>query len=275
MKILLLAGHGKDGNNYDPGASGCGYTEAVETIKYAHKVADHLRAYAQVDVYDGNMYHYLFETGGIYDFTKYDYVLECHMNAFSDASANGTEIFVTTQEKMITVEQAIMKRLGKYFKLRDNDAIFDGVKRFNWGVINAIKNEDKVSCALLELCFITNASDMNVYLSNLDAICKDIALGIAEGFGLIENQPKPQPAPVPPSAPIAFKVPSTLPKGAKFWISDKATVYGGQSYGVPIPTFILNATTLYTSGGEMNQHGFKWVLANEIMSWVKVQDCLI
>lgn len=72
-----------------------------------------------------------------------------------------------------------------------------------------------------------------------------------------------------------FKIPTSLIAGTRFYISERASVYGGEAYGMKIPDFILNATTLYTSGGEMNQHGFKWVLAKEIMSWVKVQDCLV
>ena len=43
MKILLIAGHG--GTPYDPGAVGCGYTEAVETRRMANVVAPLLRAY--------------------------------------------------------------------------------------------------------------------------------------------------------------------------------------------------------------------------------------
>lgn len=205
MKIMILCGHGKDGNSYDPGAIGCGYREAEETIKYGNLIAKYLRQYAAVDVYEGNMYHYLFESGHTYDFTSYDYVLECHMNAAANASGHGTEIFVTTHEKEITVEQAIMKRLSQYFTLRDNDAVFDGVKRYNWGVINAIKTQDKVSSALLELCFITNQADMNTYKAKLDTICKDIAEGIAEGFQLSASGSTVK---VPSNAPVAKPVTS-------------------------------------------------------------------
>ena len=205
MKIMILCGHGKDGNSYDPGAVHGRFKEAEETIKYGNLIAKYLRQYAAVDVYEGNMYHYLFEAGHTYDFTKYDYVLECHMNAAANASGHGTEIFVTTHEKEITVEQAIMKRLSQYFTLRDNDAVFDGVKRYNWGVINAIKTQDKVSSALLELCFITNQADMTIYANSLEAICKDIAEGIAEGFQLSASGSTVK---VPSNAPVAKPVTS-------------------------------------------------------------------
>lgn len=197
---MILCGHGKDGSSYDPGAVHGRYKEAEETIKYGNLIAKHLRQFADVDVYEGNMYHYLFESGHTYDFTKYDYVLECHMNAAANPTGHGTEIFVTTYEKEITVEQAIMKRLSQYFTLRDNDAVFDGVKRYNWGVINAIKTQDKVSSALLELCFITNQADMTTYANSLEAICKDVAEGIAEGFQLSASGSTVK---VPTEAPVA------------------------------------------------------------------------
>lgn len=72
-----------------------------------------------------------------------------------------------------------------------------------------------------------------------------------------------------------FRVPSSLPFGSRFWISENASVYGGNAYGTPVPEFIKKATTLYRSGGTMQQNGFDWVLASEINSWVKVSDCLI
>lgn len=210
MKMLILCGHGYDGSNYDPGAMGCGFTEATETIRYGNKVAENLRKYMEVDVFEGNMFHRLFYGAGSYDFTGYDYVIEFHLNAAANSSAHGTEIYVTTMENAITVEQNLMKRLSKYFTLRDNDAVFDGVKRFNYGVINAIKSQDKVSAALLELCFITCKSDMDTYNQKFDAICNDIAEGIAEGFELKSSgnvvevpvdapvaPPKPKPTPAP------------------------------------------------------------------------------
>ncbi|MCI9524041.1 MAG: hypothetical protein HFF01_03215 [Erysipelotrichaceae bacterium] len=188
MKIMILCGHGNDINHYDPGAIGCGFVEAKETIIYGNKIAEFLRKYATVDVFEDNMYHLLFGRSGSFDFTPYDYVLECHLNSAENVSAHGTEIYVTTSEKEITVECAIMRRLSKYFTLRDNDAVFDGVKRYNWGVIHAIKTQDQVSSALLELCFISNQSDMNIYQNKLNAICKDIAEGIAEGFQLRQSE---------------------------------------------------------------------------------------
>lgn len=60
-----------------------------------------------------------------------------------------------------------------------------------------------------------------------------------------------------------------------FWISKHATIYGGNSYGVKIPSKILNATTKYTCQQVKYDHGEYWVLAKEINSWVKVSECLV
>lgn len=190
MNILILCGHGNDNGHYDPGASGCGFIEAKETIRYGHKIAEELRKYKNinVDVYEGNMYRYLIKRGQKYDFKKYDYVLDCHLNAATSVSAHGSEIFVTSLEKTISVEKAIMQKLKKYFTLRDNDSIHDGVKRYNWGVIYAIKKNSQVSCALLELCFITNKEDMAIYQKSFDSICYDIAFAIAIGFGCSQKE---------------------------------------------------------------------------------------
>ena len=51
MTIMLIAGHG--GSPYDPGATGNGYIEAVETRRMANSVAPLLRNYGfNVVMYD-------------------------------------------------------------------------------------------------------------------------------------------------------------------------------------------------------------------------------
>ena len=80
-----------------------------------------------------------------------------------------------------------MKHLYKYFTLHDNDAVLDGVKHYNWGAIHVIKTQNKVSAALVELCFITNHADMDTYGQHLEIICQEIALGIADGFPLSQK----------------------------------------------------------------------------------------
>lgn len=192
MKILLMNGHG--GNPYDSGATGNGYEEAELTRELADLVETRLKKYATVvrypkdrnafaDVQSGTFTSKI--SGGI---KNIGYAFEIHFNAYKkdetkDGKKKGSECYVTSREKGITVEQAIMKNLSKYFPLRDNDNIFDGVKRTNFAVIQTCKNYG-VSGALLETCFIDDADDVSTYQANKGAIADAIVDGIATGFGL-------------------------------------------------------------------------------------------
>lgn len=178
MKILLISGHGAG----QPGACGNGYKEVDLTREVVNILEKKLKQYAMVDVYDQKRNAFCDVQDGKFKIGKYDYVLEIHFNA-SNRKGHGTEIYVTTRENGISVEQAIMKNMSKFFTLRDNDSIFDGVKRTNFLVINTVKSRG-MSGALLETCFIDNKSDIETYQKNKDAICQAICDGIVSGFGL-------------------------------------------------------------------------------------------
>lgn len=179
MKILLISGHG----NGDSGAVGNGYKEYELTRELVNLIAPKLKEYATVHIYDQARNAFKDVQDGAFKVGQYDYALEIHFNAHTNASAHGTECYVTTKEKGIKVERSIMTNLRRYFTLRDNDAVKDGVKRSNFAVIKTLKNKG-ISGALLEICFITNKTDMLVYNTNKDSIAEDIVGGIVSGFGL-------------------------------------------------------------------------------------------
>ena len=251
MKILLIAGHG----NGDSGALGCGYKECDLTRELVNLIAPKLRAYATVDVYDQKRNAYKDVQNGEFNVGKYDYALEVHFNAYSDPKAHGTECFVTTKENGITVEQAIMKNMKRYFTLRDNDSIFDGVKRTNFLVIKTLKNKD-ISGALLETCFITNANDMKVYQENKNGIANDIVSGIVSGFGLKKKA-------------VAKPKPKTIKEGSKVKIKNGAK-YGGLSStrGRAVPLSVQNKKHTVVEFG--THKGVKEARLKEINSWVAV-----
>lgn len=184
-KILLISGHGAG----QPGSVGNGYVEADLTRELVNLIAPKLENYAIVDVYDQDRNAYIDIENNNFNVSDYIYALEIHFNSVSSKQANGSEIYVTSKENGISVEQSIMKRLNKFFAIRDNDSIFDGVKKTDFLVIKTLKNKG-INAALLETCFITNANDMNIYQKYKDDIALNIVLGIAEGFGLtkIENK---------------------------------------------------------------------------------------
>lgn len=179
MKILLISGHGAG----DCGAVGNGFKEADLTREVVNNLAEKLRPFCQVDIYNQSRNAYADVNSGALqvNFANYNYVFEVHFNAF-DKKAKGTEIFVTREEPATKVEEKIMKQLSKYFDVR-------GVKRKNFNVI-AKARRSGVSSALIEVCFIDNANDMNVYTNNRDGICGAIADGIKEGFGLSKTEQK-------------------------------------------------------------------------------------
>lgn len=182
MKILLISGHGAG----DSGALGNGYQEATETRKVVSQVANYLySAGVDVTVYNQNKNaFYEYQKGTLNFGGTFDYVLEIHFNA-SNGQGKGTEIYVTTAEKHSTVEQKIVNNLGTYFVNR-------GVKATNWSVIYYAKRLG-MSSALLEVCFIDNKSDMATYAKNFQSVCKAIANGVLEGFGLTTAKPIPTP----------------------------------------------------------------------------------
>jgi N-acetylmuramoyl-L-alanine amidase len=175
-KILLISGHGQG----DSGAVGNGYKEANLTRELVDLLAIELKKYVNVEVYNKSRDAFKDVKNGNFNVGKYDYALEIHFNAFN-GKAHGSEIYVTTRESGITVEQEIMKNMKKYFTLRGTD----GVKREDFAVINTLKNKG-ISGALLEVCFIDSATDMKVYKNYKKDIAKDIVVGIAKGFGLLK-----------------------------------------------------------------------------------------
>lgn len=180
MKILLISGHG-DG---DPGASSKFGVEAEETVVMVQKIKKTLENYAQVDLYPENRNAFKDVGKGCCkaDFGDYNYVLEVHFNSCvnelaGDGKTTGTEIYVTTAEKTVGVETKIVEKIAA-LGLKNR-----GVKRTNWRVIARAKASG-TSSALLEVCFIDDKDDMQIYTAKKDQIAAAVATAIAEQFGL-------------------------------------------------------------------------------------------
>lgn len=182
MRLGLISGHGAG----DCGACGCGYEEANETVRIVKELDERFRS-CGIDtvVYDYNRNAFKDcnnGTGLQTDFINCDYVLEIHLNSGrndenGDGSTGGVEIYVTPREETTNTERIIcsnMEELG--FRNR-------GVKTGDFLVINKVKNLG-VSSALLEICFIDDKDDMNLYEARFDEICNAIVRAVCEGFGV-------------------------------------------------------------------------------------------
>lgn len=185
MKILLIAGHG----NGDPGACACDLKEADLTREVAAALLPKLKTYADVDLFDTskNMYSYL-KNGGVCNFANYDYVFEIHFNAAAaDTAGNGkttgAEILIHTTESGASVEEAILNNIAALgFKNR-------GVKRLSdLRNMNVCKKNYGVSYALIEVCFIDDLDDVELYQNKKIEVIDAIVNGIASGFGLAKTE---------------------------------------------------------------------------------------
>lgn len=181
MKLLLISGHGAG----DPGAVGNGYQESDETRKVTQALKEALDGYCEVTIYPvvRNAYtdYRAGQLNATAQFTQYDHVLEIHFNASAagpkDGKTKGVECYVTQAEPVTTLEEAICKNISA-LGLSNR-----GVKRFNWAVIRSAQLAG-VRAALLEVCFIDDPDDMQVYTSKFDAIIQAIANSIIKEYGL-------------------------------------------------------------------------------------------
>ena len=179
LRVLLIAGHG----GIDPGAIAFGRREADLAREFTPRLKSAMAPFADVTIADPSfsMYDYLFRRKGSYNFKPYDYVLEVHFNAYAkdlgDGKRKGSEVYVTTSEKIVTAEAAMLKNLASLgFPNR-------GVKKKNYSVIREAKRQG-ASSALLEVCFLDDMDDMTQYLARRDAVAAAIAAGLREGYRL-------------------------------------------------------------------------------------------
>jgi len=208
MKILLISGHGAG----DPGAVSVFGKEADLTIEQVKKIKAALDAYADVSLYptDRNAYTDIKKGALKVNFKEYDYVLEVHFNScVNDISGNGkttgTEIYVTKAETGVGVEAAIVNNIAG-LGLTNR-----GVKRTDFTVIYNAKKAG-VSAALVEICFIDDRDDMNIYNAKKDAIAQAVANGVISGFGLKKGGNTQAAA---PAAPNGLQKVQTACKNAK------------------------------------------------------------
>ena len=235
LKLLLIAGHGAN----DPGACSSYGIERDETRKVVSRLAELFKNYNDVDVdiypTNRNCYSDVTTSRVQVNMANYDYVFEVHFNS-ATASARGTEVWVTPTESSIAVEKRIVDNLASVgFSNR-------GVKKEYFAVISFAKNKG-VSSALVEVCFISNQNDMNLYRNKFEQVCNAMVSGIVDGFGLQKNpgvknqetKPVYKPSPTTGFKPYVVKVVNTA-----IYVLDAPspdanivrTVYKGNAYTI-------------------------------------------
>lgn len=163
MRILLIAGHGAG----DPGACGNGYREADLTREVVGLLYDEIiRQGHECSIADTsiNWFEYVKKNG--FTLRGYDYLLEIHFNS---GGGTGVEIFTPTARSAGAIEHSILANITDVTGYKNR-----GAKQKNFTVI-ASAHSKGIKSALLEVCFIDNANDVNIYQAKKARIISAIA----------------------------------------------------------------------------------------------------
>lgn len=168
MSLLMFDyGHG----GADAGAVNGQRKEAHDVLKLGQAVARIVRA-AGVTVDEtrtGDKTLSLAERSNLERKKRYDYFISFHRNAFADPKAHGAETFVySSGSKAMGLAKAIQKAMVAC-GYRDR-----GVKTANFHVLR----ETRSPAVLLEVGFITNAGDNQVFDGRFDELAQGIAAAI-------------------------------------------------------------------------------------------------
>lgn len=168
-KIFLSAGHG----GTDSGAVGNGYIERDLTIDLRNHIVRELRALGVTPLVDGDR-NALAQTLAWLrgKFGSRDILLDIHWNAAANPEAKGSEIIIPDVASRF--EKDLAKALLKVFTdlgFRDRGVKPEALtarKKLGW-MRPAAEN------ILIEVCFISNVTDMKLYEANKHNIAKRIA----------------------------------------------------------------------------------------------------
>lgn len=187
MKIFIDAGH--NDSKVDTGATGNGLREQDITYAVAHKLATKLKSVGvdakvsrekSTDILGTNTNSSLSKRTQMANQWGADLFISIHCNAAASASAKGTEVYTyNTSTKAYPVAKnicnAICNKLGTTNR---------GVKTANFAVLK----QTNMPAMLIELAFISNASDAKLLKNNQDDFVAAIFDEICLYYG-IENKP--------------------------------------------------------------------------------------
>ena len=172
-KIIISAGHG----GTDPGASGNGYIERDLAIELRNLIVSELKALGISALSDDDknaLKQTLLWLRG--KFTTGDILLDIHWNAAGNPDANGSEVIIpqiaSAFEKDLAA--AILKCFTS-FGYRDRGVKPEtetARKSLGWMRPNAEN-------ILIEVCFISNITDIKLYQANKQGIARRVAATLA------------------------------------------------------------------------------------------------
>ena len=195
--IMLDPGHG----GRDPGAVNGTRHESRDNLRLGLALRDRLRALGQrvIMTREADVFVGINERSAHSNRENPDIFVSLHRNAFRDPSANGYETILgpspTQTERNFA--QRVHREIVAVADMRDR-----GVKSgFNFGVLR----DTRAPAMMIELGFITNARDNELFDRHFNAYVEAIARGILACFGqtAVPTPPTPPtpPIPTPPTTP--------------------------------------------------------------------------
>lgn len=191
--IFVIAGHGAG----DPGAGGNGYNE-YERVRALAKELKRLGG-DEVSLGDLNRNYYADKGINTLDIPKSWQILELHLDSAA-ASARGGHVIIKTGFKPDKYDEALAKNISAIFPGRSSTI----VNRGNLGNVNRAAARG-YSYRLLEVCFITNSADMQIFNNEMERVAKAILesfdIPVSGGGSNVDPAPDPTPEPAPAPAP--------------------------------------------------------------------------
>ena len=181
MKIAISSGHGLK----VAGAIGI-LNEVAENRRVVSAVVSHLRKMGVIveefhDDVSTSVADNLVAITSWHNRQDRDIDVSVHFNAFRDPLANGTEVLYRTpisEDLAEKVARAISDAGGFRLRPAQSGAVKQGtVLRNNLFFLN---NIEETPAILLEVCFVSNQKDVDLYNANFDAICLAIAQTLQE-----------------------------------------------------------------------------------------------
>ena len=170
-KVALIAGHRGPGT----GAKGNGLDEGAETIILRDLIEDYLLRYNVVPIVDQEKQ----DLKGVVaqlkkTLSKEDMCIDIHFNASSNTSATGVEVLIpckNTPDEMIFAKK-LLTVVCDTLVLKSR-----GVKTEGSGQHSSLAMLSGFDCCniLLEVCFVSNESDVESYFANRSALAENIA----------------------------------------------------------------------------------------------------
>jgi len=183
--IFLDPGHG----GRDPGAVNGTRLEKNDNLRLANAVRRNLQkqGFTVIMSRESDIDVTLAQRTNRANAANADLFISLHRNAFTNANANGTEVWVFTRPTAAELGLAgeIMERLAQV-GIQSNR----GVKMGNYHVLR----ESRMPAVLVELGFITNAWDNELFDNKLEEYSVAIVKAACAALGIeFREEPKPEP----------------------------------------------------------------------------------